>query len=217
MRDIKNALVAFSGGKDSVAVSKYVREELKLDLPHIAIVNYELDYPEHIEYIKDYANKNNIDLVIYNLKERGLDFVKKNPKYILPYDSKIKSEWFRKFQQYGVKKYAKLIQKNTIIWGRRTADGNNIKAEYYTTSDKLNHYFPIKDWSNERTKLYIEDQELTPIYATRRGYERGTHTINIANHYNGNDSEALELVKSINETQYKKLMDLLDYRAITRE
>ena len=115
MRDIKNALVAFSGGKDSVAVSKYVREELKLDLPHIAIVNYELDYPEHIEYIKDYANKNNIDLVIYNLKERGLDFVKKNPKYILPYDSKIKSELFRKFQQYGVKKYSKLIQKNTII------------------------------------------------------------------------------------------------------
>ena len=77
--DFKNAFLAFSGGKDSVAISKYMLEQ-NIILPHVAVVNEELDYKENLDYIKNYADKYNLDLYFYWLKNRGLDFVKANPK-----------------------------------------------------------------------------------------------------------------------------------------
>jgi 3'-phosphoadenosine 5'-phosphosulfate sulfotransferase (PAPS reductase)/FAD synthetase len=207
--NFENSFVAFSGGKDSVAVSKYVREELGLKLPHVAVVNLELDYEEHIKFIHNYCYKNNIDLRLQILKNRGIDYVKQNPKFIFPFDSKIKGEWFRKFQQYGIKKYAKDNGYNLIIYGRRIADGNNIKKEYYKTADGLSHYFPLRDWSNEHTQFYILNEPHTPIYNTPEGYRRGTHTINIANEYNGTDELGLNLVRSINEDKAKIVEELL--------
>tara|TARA_B100001175_G_C19345804_1_gene559778 strand:- start:137 stop:793 length:657 start_codon:yes stop_codon:yes gene_type:complete len=206
--DFKNAFLAFSGGKDSVAISKYMLEQ-NIILPHVAVVNEELDYKEHLDYIKNYADKYNLDLYFYWLKNRGLDFVKANPKYIFPKDSKIKGDWFRKFQQYGIKKFAKENGFSTIVYGRRLADGNNIKKEYYKTADGLYHYFPLRIWSNEQTNYYISKEELSPIYRTELGKRRGSHTINIANEYNGSDEIGLELVKSISPDKAKIVEELL--------
>lgn len=207
--DFKNSFVAFSGGKDSVAVSKYVREELGLSLPHVAVINHELDYEEHIDYIRDYCDDNKIELHFQILKNRGLDYVIHNPKYIFPFDSKVKGDWFRKFQQYGIKKFARDNNFSTIIYGRRIADGNNIKSEYYKTADNLFHYFPLRIWSNEQTNYYISKEELSPIYKTDLGKRRGTHTINIANEYNGTDEIGLELVESISPDKAKIVKELL--------
>ncbi|QDP60655.1 MAG: hypothetical protein Unbinned1469contig1000_34 [Prokaryotic dsDNA virus sp.] len=210
--DFNNSFVAFSGGKDSVAISKYVREELDLKIPHVAVVNHELDYEEHLDYIRDYCDNNEIELHLQILKNRGVDYVKANPKYIFPKDSKTKGEWFKKFQQYGIKKWAKDNNFSTIIYGRRLADGNNIKKEYYQTADKLFHYFPLRTWSNEQTNYYIHKEELSPIYKTELGKRRGTHTINIANEYQGSEELGIKLVDSISLEKGELVRDLLEFK-----
>ena len=194
--NFNKSFLAFSGGKDSVAVSQYMLEQ-GIKLPHVAVINYELDYWEHIEYIKDYCKRYKLELHLQVLQNRGYDYVVANPKYIFPKDSKTKGDWFRKFQQYGIKKFAKDNNYSTIVYGRRLADGNNIKKEYYKTADGLSHYFPLRIWSNEQTNYYISSFKLSPVYATDLGKRRGTHTINIANEYNGSDDLGLELIKSI--------------------
>ena len=50
--NFKNSIIAFSGGKDSVAVSKFMLNQ-GYKIPHVCVINKELDYPCHLNYIKD--------------------------------------------------------------------------------------------------------------------------------------------------------------------
>lgn len=210
--NFKNSIIAFSGGKDSVAVSKFMLNQ-GYKIPHVCVINKEIDYPCHLNYIENYCKSKNVDLIFIEQSHLGLEFLKKNPKYIFPFDSKIKSNWFYKFQQSGIRKYSEKNNCKTVIYGRRTADGNSIKKELYTTKNGILQYFPLRDWSNNKTMNYIKDEEISPIYKSERGLIRGTHTINIANTYIDKDvNVSLEFIKSIDLKMYQNAIELLKYK-----
>ena len=208
----KNSILAFSGGKDSVAISKFMLDQ-GYKIPHISVINKELDYPIHIKYIKDYCKRKDVELTFIEQKHLGMDFLKKNPKYIFPFDSKIKGNWFYKFQQSGIKKYSEKNNCSTVIYGRRTADGNSIKSHSYMTKNGILQCFPLRDWSNYKTMEYIKDEILSPIYENERGITRGTHTINIANTYQDKNADAaLDFIKGIDLKMYNKALELYKYK-----
>tara|TARA_R100000935_G_scaffold28627_2_gene48991 strand:- start:2486 stop:3127 length:642 start_codon:yes stop_codon:yes gene_type:complete len=210
--DFKNAIIAFSGGKDSVAISKFMLDQ-GYKIPHVCVINKELDYPVHLKYVKEYCKNKDVDLTFVDQNHLGMDFLKKNPKFIFPFDSKIKGNWFYRFQQSGIKKYAEKNNCSTVIYGRRTADGNSIKSNLYTTKNGIQQYFPLRDWSNTKTMEYIKLEKLSPIYNNERGVVRGTHTINIANTYKDkNINSALEFIKSMDLQMYNKALTLLKFK-----
>lgn len=210
--NFKNSILAFSGGKDSVAISKFMLDQ-GYKIPHVSVINKELDYPIHIKYIEDYCKRKAVELIFIEQKHLGINFLKKNPKYIFPFDSKIKSNWFYKFQQLGIKKYSEKNNCSTVIYGRRTADGNSIKSHSYVTKNGIKQYFPLRDWSNIKTMEYIKDEILSPIYEQERGLIRGTHTINIANTYQDeNEHVALNFIKSIDLNMYNNALDLYKHK-----
>lgn len=210
--DLKNSIIAFSGGKDSVAVSKFMLEQ-GYNIPHVCVINKELDYPSHLKYIEDYCKSKNVDLIFVEQNHLGIEFLKKNPKYIFPSNSKVKGNWFYKFQQSGIRKYSEKNKCSTVIYGRRIADGNSIKKKMYVTKNGISQYFPLRDWSNVKTMKYIEDQDISPIYKYVWGVIRGTHTINIANTYiDKNLDLALKFIKSMDLKMYENALELLKYK-----
>ena len=113
--NFNNSILAFSGGKDSVAVSKFILDQ-GYNVPHVCVINREIDYPSHIKYIEDYCKEKNVELIFVEQKHLGIDFLKKNPKYIFPSNSKIKGNWFFKFQQSGIKKYSEKTNSSMVIY-----------------------------------------------------------------------------------------------------
>lgn len=207
----EKSLLAFSGGKDSVAVSQYMLNK-GYKIPHIAIVNKELDYPKHIQFIIDYCRKYSIELHLINREKYGVKFLHENPKYIFPFDSKVKSRWYKIFQQNGVREFAEKYEADTVIFGRRRQDGNSIRKRFYRNKNGIGQFFPIMDWSNERTWRYVKGIPHSPIYDYAYGRKRGTHPINIANTYDGTLEEVLEFIKTMSPSKYKLACKLAELK-----
>lgn len=202
-----NKLVAFSGGKDSVAISQYlINKDIK---PlHLCVLCEGLEYPSHIKYVEDYCSTYNVDLKIVYSKV-NFNWLLKNTKYIFPSSSKIKSRFFQINQQDNIKRYSENYNFDVIYFGRRLADGNSIKSEYYKLANNKIQSFPLRNWSNDKTNEYIKNVDLSPIYETERGRVRGTHPINIANTYFDNGiSEAMKFIKLMNGDLYTKAVKL---------
>lgn len=210
--DFSKGILAFSGGKDSVAVSQYMLSR-GYKLPHVAVVNKEIDYRCHLDFIESYCNQYNVPLLFVNRKEKGMDFLKKNPKFIFPTCSKIKSRWFRIFQRNGIHEFTEKYKIKSVVYGRRIADGNLIRKPKYKTANGVWQMFPLRSWSNEYTFDYIKRFPKSPIYDTPRGMRRGTHTINIANIYGETVfDDAINFIKATDENKYPKILELLTYR-----
>ena len=207
--DLGKAILAFSGGKDSVALSKFMIER-GYHLPHVAVISSELDYKVHIQFIKDYCSSKNIELILIDRVKYGIDFLMKNNQYIFPSNSKIKGMWFKLFQQNGLIEYSEKNDVDTVVFGRRTADGNSIKSKYYfLKKNGIAQYFPLRDWSNQETLDFIKDEAHSPIYNTERGILRGTHPVNIANMYGEvNPTDAMSFIKEM-EPKKHALMKML--------
>ncbi len=205
-------ILAFSGGKDSVAVSQFLLKN-GYRFPHVAVINKELDYRCHLEFIESYCNQYDLPLIFINRKKHGMDFLRKNPKFIFPVSSARKSRWFRIFQRDGINDFAEKYRVKMIAYGRRLDDGNTIKSDRYQNANGIWQLFPLRSWSNEYTLDYIKRFPKSPIYNTPRGIRRGTHTINIANLYGENQfDDAINFIKATDENKYSKILELLKYR-----
>ncbi len=205
-------ILAFSGGKDSVAVSQYLFKN-GYRFPHVAVINRELDYRCHLAFIESYCNQFNLPLIFIERKKHGMDFLRKNPKFIFPVTSARKSRWFRIFQREGIKEFAEKYRVKMVAYGRRLDDGNTIKSERYQNANGIWQLFPIRSWSNRYTEQFIRPYPLSPIYETPRGKRRGTHTINIANLYGETQfDDAINFIKATDENKYPNILELMNYR-----
>tara|TARA_R100001082_G_scaffold98640_1_gene67013 strand:- start:59 stop:688 length:630 start_codon:yes stop_codon:yes gene_type:complete len=197
-----DSMVAFSGGKDSVAISQYLLKK-NIKPVHVCVLCKGLEYPKHIQYIKEYCNKYNIDLKIIYSKV-NIDWLLKNTKYIFPFSSKIKGRFFQINQQSNIKKYSEKYNFKKVYFGRRLADGNSIKSEKYLLANKKIQSFPLRSWSDIKTNNFLKNIKLSPLYNTLRGKARGTHPINIANTYfDKGITEALSFIKLMDSQLYE--------------
>lgn len=204
----KKPLVAFSGGKDSVFLSELIRHHRDMD--YAAVISEELEYSMHINFMKEYSKRVGINLIFIETGF-GFDWLDKHPEFILPTTSKIKSKIFKLVQQDHIRRYAEKNGYDCVIFGRRTADGNSIKAKLYTTKNGIQQYFPVKDYPDIAvTNFLCESYVLSPIYKHCDGFYRGTHTINICNAYGDQPrGKRLKYFEQFEPEKYRRIMELI--------
>lgn len=101
------------------------------------------------------------------------------PRNAVPQDSKTAAQWFSIVQHRAQRLYFKAHKLDSIILGRRRADGNYVgrKSNIYTDVKGITRFSPLSDWSHEHILAFIHYHQLPlpPIYGWANGYLCGTH------------------------------------------
>lgn len=168
----KRAAYAWSAGKDSIVLG-HICEAADVADSMIGVCN--LEYPAFIAWIE--ANKPAGCEVINT--HQDLDWLAKHPEMLFPQDSAAAGRWFSIVQHRAQRLYFKSHELDTIILGRRRADGNYVGrgTNIYTDAQGVTRYSPLAAWSHEHVLSYIHYHKLPlpPIYGWKNGYLCGTH------------------------------------------
>ena len=168
----KRAAYAWSAGKDSIVLG-HICEVAGVADSMIGVCN--LEYPAFIAWIE--ANKPAGCEVINT--HQDLDWLAKHPEMLFPQDSAAAGRWFSIVQHRAQRLYFKSHELDTIILGRRRADGNYVGrgTNIYTDAQGVTRYSPLAAWSHEHVLAYIHYHKLPlpPIYGWKNGYLCGTH------------------------------------------
>ena len=156
---------AWSGGKDSVVLAK-VCEMAGVTDSMIGVCN--LEYPAFMPEGCEIINTG-----------QDLEWLSKHPEMLFPQDSKTAAQWFSIVQHRAQRLYFKAHKLDSIILGRRRADGNYVgrKSNIYTDGKGITRFSPLSDWSHEHILAFIHYHQLPlpPIYGWANGYLCGTH------------------------------------------
>ena len=163
------SVISWSGGKDSI-VLEHVLRPLGLD----SIFAYcDLEYPMFLEWVRANAPAR---LHFIN-SGQDLTWLSKHDEMLFPDNSKKAGRWYDIVQHKAQNKFIKEQNINTLILGRRRADGNFCGSQgYYMKKDCL-IFSPLYMWRHEDILAYIHYNELPlpPIYDLPDGYKQGTH------------------------------------------
>ncbi len=168
----KKAAYAWSGGKDSIVLSK-ICEAAGVTASMIGICD--LEYPAFLKWVEE--NKPD-GCTIINTKQ-NLEWLAKHEDMLFPQDSAKASRWFSIVQHRAQQQYFKDNELDILILGRRKSDGNYVGNgdNIYTNGKGITRYSPLADWSHEHILAYIHYYKLSvpPIYEWKNGYICGTH------------------------------------------
>lgn len=169
----KKAAFAWSGGKDSIVLSKIC--ELA-GITNSVFVHTELEYPAFLSWCLE--NKPNGCEVI----NTGYDFkwLSEHREMLFPTDCGTTYKWYQLVQQKGIKEYFKKHSLDMILVGHRKADGNYVGrgTNISSNSSGIVRYSPLANWTHEELLAYIHYRSLClpPIYEWEDGYKCGTHS-----------------------------------------
>ena len=134
-----------------------------------------LEYPAFMAWVE--ANKPEGCAIINTGQD--LEWLSKHPEMLFPQDSKTAAQWFSIVQHRAQRLYFKAHKLDSIILGRRRADGNYVgrKSNIYTDVKGITRFSPLSDWSHEHILAFIHYHQLPlpPIYGWANGYLCGTH------------------------------------------
>lgn len=168
----KKAAYAWSGGKDSVVLTKVCEQAGVLD-SMIGVCN--LEYPAFMAWIADHKPDR---CEVINTGQ-GLEWLSNHPDMLFPQDSTKAAQWFQIVQHKAQREYFRKHELDILVLGRRRADGNYVgrKTNIYTNGQGVTRYSPLADWTHEHILAYIHYHQLTlpPIYGWHNGYLCGTH------------------------------------------
>lgn len=168
----KKSAYAWSGGKDSIVLSKLCEMAGVAD-SMIGVCN--LEYPEFMDWIDENKPKN---CEIINTGQ-DLDWLSKHPEMLFPNSSSKSARWFSIVQHRAQREYFKNHKLDVLLLGRRRADGNYVgkNSNVYTDGKGITRYSPLSDWEHEHILAFIHYNNLTlpPIYGWKNGYICGTH------------------------------------------
>lgn len=178
IRDVKKKIkgkkvaYAWSGGKDSLVLSKICQEAGIM--PCIFVICH-LEYKAFIEWVEIHKPP---ELSIINTGQ-DMSWLVAHPKMLFPQNSKFASKWFQIVQYRGQTKYYKEHGLDMLLLGRRRMDGNYVGKgdNVYTNGCGVTRYSPLSDWTHEQVLAYIHyyNLEMPPIYSWKNGYVCGTH------------------------------------------
>lgn len=168
----KKSAYAWSAGKDSIVLG-HICEKAGINDCMIGVCN--LEYPAFMKWIQD--NKPSGCEIINTGQD--LDWLTRHPDMLFPLDSKAAGQWFHIVQHAAQAQYFKKHSLNTIILGRRRADGNYVGrgSNIYTDGRGITRFSPLDRWTHEQILAYIHYYGLSipPIYGWPNGYLCGTH------------------------------------------
>lgn len=168
----KKAAYAWSGGKDSLVLSKICQMAGVMDC---VLAVCDLEYPAFMNWIQEHKPER---LEIINTGQ-DIRWLEKHPEMLFPRDSKTAARWFSIVQHKAQAQYYKAHQLDVLILGRRRADGNYCGrgTNIYTDSKGITRYNPLAGWKHEDVLAYIHYYGILmpPIYDWYNGYLCGTH------------------------------------------
>lgn len=162
-----NAVIAFSGGKDSI-VAAFLARRLGFSL---AVCEESFCFTRQKADTRMIAK--HLRLQVEYREILSWNFLSKSPKWIFP-PLKEQGAMYGQRQQKSVKQYARTKGYEAIIYGRRTQE-NTVKSTLYSTKDWLVHCHPIRDWSTSEVWHFIRSHKLPypDIYEHEIGMKEG--------------------------------------------
>lgn len=168
----KKSAYAWSGGKDSIVLSKLCEMSGITD-SMIGVCN--LEYPAFMDWVN---NNKPEECEIINTGQ-DLEWLSKHPEMLFPNSSSKSARWFSIVQHRAQREYFKNHELDVLLLGRRRADGNYVgkKSNIYTDGRGITRYSPLSDWGHEYILAFIHynNLPLPPIYGWKNGYICGTH------------------------------------------
>lgn len=167
----RRAALAWSGGKDSLAV-EHITRLAGIDRAVLAIC--EMEFPEFLAWVTDHMPPG---LTVYSTGQ-DLHWLRDHPKMLFP-QGDLGARWFSIVQHRGQERYFKENNLDVLILGRRRSDGNYVGpkgANIYGNARGIVRYSPLADWPHEAVFALIarEKMSLPPCYSWPRGFQVGT-------------------------------------------
>lgn len=172
----KKIAVAWSGGKDSIALQE-VMERANIDYEIFIVISH-MEYPEFMTWINDNKPQGLSKII----RPHDFSWLSENEDMLFPQDSNKLAKWYKIIQHHGQKGYAKNNNIDVLVLGRRKPDGNYVGRgtnHYQKKSETFERYSPLADWGHEEIMalLSYSDKTLPPIYKYPNGFKNGTHPI----------------------------------------
>lgn len=167
----RRAAVAWSGGKDSLALEILAREA---GITECVLAISELEFPEFLRWVTDHMPD---DLTVINTGQ-DLNWLATHPNMLFPQGAH-GPRWFTIVNHRGQERYFHEQQLDVILLGRRRKDGNYCGPTgqvIYTNRRKVTRYSPLADWPHEAVFALLDRHRITlpPCYDWPRGYQIGT-------------------------------------------
>lgn len=164
----KNPMIAYSGGKDSIAVG-LIMELAGLKWPMICETSFY--FTRAVQDIEALAQARGWDLRRVVSLDWG--FVRAHPHIVFSDDSKVRGWTFSRRHQKSMKVYAATHGHDVQVFGRRTQE-NSVRAMIYNTSAGTQCH-PLRDWKTNEVWALLRRFGVTApwIYSTRFGELEG--------------------------------------------
>lgn len=181
----KKCAIAWSGGKDSVAVERLAN---MAGISKGVFVHTDVEYPAFMDWVEKHKPK---DIQAVN-SGHNLQWIKKHPQFLFPKTTALHSRWYGMVQQSTVRKYYHENELDLILYGRRRADGNHVPQPIYTNGKGITIYNCIAEWEHELLLGFIHYYQipLPPIYEWENGFVEGTHSWTARNPHDKKDATA---------------------------
>lgn len=169
----KKCSIAWSGGKDSVALQLVAQQ---VGIEDSMIGHTELEYKQYMTWLDNFAPKG---ITRINTGQ-DLEWLVNNQVYLFPANNQISSRWYKFVQQRAQDIYFNEQGLDIILLGRRKADSNYVGKSgknIYTNRNGITRYSPISDWSHEEVIAAIRyfNLPISPFYEMPRAFYLGTH------------------------------------------
>lgn len=166
----KRAAIAWSGGKDSLALQVVAQRAGVLDG---VLALTQLEYPAFLAWLAQHQP----GWVRTVNTGQGLLWLRDHPSMLFPQDAATNAKWYRQVQHAAQDLYFWGKALDVLILGRRKAEGNFCgKDGLYANRGGTLRHSPLRDWPHEAVLQLVrrEGLSLPPFYAMRDGWVTGT-------------------------------------------
>lgn len=195
----KKCAIAWSAGKDSLAVEWLANQA---GVTRGVFAHTSLEYPAFMEWVRKHKHE---DIVALN-SGHDIRWLVKHQQFLFPKTTDLHSRWYSMVQQNTVRKYAQAENIDLMLYGRRIADGNQVKKQngqyIYTNGKGVTIYNCIAEWPHELLfgLIYYNNIPLPPIYEWENGFVEGTHSWNARNPKDKSDRTAWREIYAIDKS-----------------
>lgn len=167
--DFRRCIFGFSGGKDSLLLLRLIERAFGERPPLYYASCPGCEWPEHLEFVRSFGA---------SIVDSGhdWDWFDANPWAFLHRESKMSNKWGRIHQRATMRKLAKSMGK-VLLWGNRTADGNQVQRHRYRGPEGAELWMPLRDVPNQTVHDVLEPGDWSPVYQIpscgRTGYAPG--------------------------------------------
>lgn len=158
--DLRSCVLAFSGGKDSVLLVSLIRRATGHDVPMFYVGCPGAEWPCHESFVRGFG----AEIVDSG---HGWDWWDRNAAWaFLHRHARLAERWARQHHR-GVMRRIARSRGAVLLWGNRTADGNNVRAHRYRVADGTELWMPCRDLPDSAIAEVVRPCDMSPVYELR--------------------------------------------------